>query len=234
MKSLYIIVVLAIFTAACSSSLGTSVGNPPTNSGKAASAVAALFSESTSSSINAQIKKAIQNQTSDCEGTPASCMCSEVASGQGGPDQVSSSTYNTPGTYGSENYSVTLTEEDFCELPDGNQNDTAGVDGEGRFAGFELTADIDASCTDTNNTVSILTMKTGSSGVWRNTDETDTSPAFEPQIYAFFTFETEGATFELNCALFLDTNGLAIFSDCSDESGNTITQDSDVSCQFPD
>lgn len=231
--------------------LGTGVSNPPTNpSDKAASAVAALFSSSSETSLNLPLKipsllldlvvkraladheegHAPDGSGQECTNDPG-CTCTFVASGERGDDQVDDSLYlevDGSTAFGSTARSITVDEDDFCTQPDGTTNTGSGPDGRGRFAGFTLAKAVVGSCGSTT-----ITMKSGSTGIWRNTEASGDTPAYQPEVYGTFIMSTEDVESRFNCTLFLGGNEEFLYANCSDvDTGEEVTQDVDTSCSF--
>ncbi len=228
----------------------TGVSNPPSielpSSGNAAAAIGAMFStnsETSSNSVskvslavaNIFIKQAIaQEGQTQCDNDPG-CMCERVIDGMQSDDRpIEDSKFVVAGSYGSFNNPIEVTESDFCTMPDGTTENTgSGPDGLGRFAGFRLYGDIRTSCTDANSLPLSLSMLSGSTGIWRETDEqSDGTPAYSPQIYGSFDFSFDGAVVTYDCTIFLDEDEVILFSDCSDSRGNTVDLLSDASCRI--
>lgn len=246
--------------------VGTGVANPPTNPStkQAALAIAALFNSNNGSANLTKILQTIKNQEAgeefddrNCENDPG-CTCEEA--GREDDEDVSDEHQIQNGTfpptefvlseYGANGNEISYNNEYFCANPEtGEENTGSGPDGRGRLAFFELTIDIDGSCTefaDDGETIaatSTITMLDGSFGLWRNTDEITaengdvTTPSYEPEIYGHFFMAVDGASVgELNCTIFLeessstdseedDSSGQITFSVCTDENGIEIEQE---------
>lgn len=216
--------------------IGTGVGNPPTSTTtKIAAAVTALFS-SGSDSGSALIRNGLGvtvRYAGTCVGSPAVCLCDEIIEGVNvAPEGIVNGAFTDAGTYGSAARPITLASEDFCTLPNGTENPDAGPDGAGRYATFEIEEDVSVTCAGDSDTATFF-LKSGSSGVHRNTDATNDAPEYRPQIYATFVISDGESEAPFDCTIFLLTNGTAEFVDCSDADGTSITQDADATCQFP-
>lgn len=224
-----------VITSNCGTSeLGTGVSNPPSSTTvkSAAAAVASVFSGMGSDENVIAALKIVAYTETDFDGQPCpdndpACTCSQLD--EGGPSQVETVAFGDAGTYGSEDYSVSLAATDFCELSDGTENSGSGPDGLGKYATFEIIADVSMTCTGEDTAE--IAMTSGSVGVFRNTVATDTTPAYQPQIYGAFIFDVDGTEVTVNCAMFLAEDETVLFADCSDENGEAIVQDSDASCQ---
>lgn len=224
-----------IFTACGDNSVGTGVSNPPTSTTtkSAAAAISSLFtSEDSESSVNANlvliraVEQAPDGGQQGCPEDDPACTCqSDIQNG--GPENVSTLLYGDAGTFGSANLPVTLTEGEYCELEDGTENSGNGPDDNGRFASFTLIGSVDVSCSGDNSTV---TMQAGSSGVWRNTVADGSTEAHQPEVYGNFIFDVDGTDVSVGCTIYMDGNEQIIFSDCSDENGDTIEQETEESC----
>lgn len=138
---------------ACSSELGTSAPNPPTNpSQTTVSAVAALFTSNEDASVNKAVKipaHALRRMLAaarerfevggTCGESDPACTCEGIEIGtDGGPENVVDNAMGTPGTYGSVDYGITLTDADFCRDATGVENTGTGPDGLGLFASFSM------------------------------------------------------------------------------------------------
>lgn len=227
-------ILLTISVTSCGSlSEGTGSddgASPASASGddNAAAAVASLFGSPGGTSLI----KAVAGEEPNCPNDPG-CTCTFVAMDEGGtPSEVSDALYRDTGIYGSDNYPMEVGASDFCAQPDGTMNPGMGSDGLGRFASFELIADVEGDCTDTNGSETTLTMQVGSFGIWRNTDETETTPAYEPQIFGTFSILVDGEVSVLNCTIYLDSTETAAFADCTNEDGQAVAQAEASSCQF--
>jgi hypothetical protein len=228
---------LAVFClCACTTNeIGTGVGNPPTTTTtKIAAAVTELFSQGSDSASRIRgVVRFVEGDPNDCTGTPAQCLCANIVAGENTPpDGIMNTAFGDPGTYGSASRSVTLESSDFCTEPDGTENPEEGLDGAGRFAFFEIEEDVSISCTGDSDTETFF-LKSGSSGAHRLTDATDSAPAYFPQIYGTFIISDGESEAPFNCTIFLLENGAAESVDCSDEDGNSVTQESGVTCEFP-
>jgi hypothetical protein len=150
-------------------------------------------------------------------------MCLEFADdSHPEPENVNTSAFGAAGTYGAEGNSITVTEADFCTMPDGTPNS-----GDDLVAAFEIADDVSASCTDAEDSVTTVTMQAGSMGVYRNTDE------YFPQIYGSFVMVTDNdIETVVNCTIFLNEDGTTDFASCTDENGATVEQSDETSCDF--
>lgn len=259
------ILILGLAVVRCGN-VGTGVANPPTNPStkQAALAIAALFSNVNGSANLTKMLQTIKNQEAgeefddrNCENDPG-CTCEEA--GRENDEDVVDEHQIQNGTfpptefvlaeYGANGNEISYNNEYFCANPEtGEENTGSGPDGRGRLAFFELTIDIDGSCTefaDDGETIaatSTITMLDGSFGLWRNTDEiTDengavTTPSYEPEIYGHFFMAVDGSSVgELDCTIFLeessstdsaedDSSGQITSSVCTDENGIEIEQE---------
>ncbi len=222
------IVLITIIFVACSSSsqVGTGVGNS-SDLDSAASAVANVFSSGATASISAQMAIAYLEaeeeyfEELDCEVEDCTCV---YAGDSNGPAAVQDTLYGVAGTYGSAEDPLAITVDDFCELEDGTEN--SGLD---LVAAFELTDDIEGSCDNADGLEDTIVMQSGSSGVWKNTND------YSPQIFGHFNFLVNGEEeLEINCTIYLaqDTEGTVEYATCTDADGELIVQDSSATCQF--
>lgn len=227
-------ILLTIGVASCgnlSEGTGSNDGASPTSSSgedNAAAAVASLFG----SPGGASLIKAVAGEEPNCPNDPG-CTCTFVAMDETSvPSEVSDALYRDAGSYGSDNYSMEVGIGDFCAQPDGTMNPGMGSDGLGRFASFELVSDIEGNCEDEEGSTTTLTMQVGSFGIWRNTDETDSTPAYQPQIFGTFSILTDGEVSVLDCTIYVDSTETAAFADCTNEDGLVVAQAEASSCQF--
>ncbi len=135
---------------------------------------------------------------------------------EGGPEGVENNQSITAGTYGATGDAVTVDETDDCE-----DNPSSAES----FTQFTLTQDIAGDCTSGND----VTMKTGSTGIFRNT-ETHT-----PEIYGTFDFEAGGETFaDVKCTIRLTEGGVVDTdnSSCVDSDGESLSLSSSDTCTF--
>lgn len=228
-----------IFAACGDNSVGTGISNPPTSTTtkSAAAAISSLFTQNDSeASVSASLvtlRKLNQTQDGNPQGCPdddPACTCQSGGANSednGGPENVSTLLYGDAGTFGSVNFLVTLAESEYCELEDGTENSGNGPDDNGRFASFTLIGSVDVNCSGDNSTI---TMKTSSSGVWRNTVADGSAEAHQPEVYGNFIFDVDGTDVAVNCTIYMDGNEQIIFSDCNDENGDTIEQEAEESC----
>lgn len=175
-----------------------------------------------------------QGDTRDCGEDDPECTCADAAGeseGSGRPEGIIMETFSATGFYGSTTYGVTLAATDFCALPDGTENTGLGTDGRGRFATFELTADVMGVCRDDAEDTDFA-MGAGSTGVWRNTTATADEPDYRPQIHGSFVFEFSGESLAVDCTIYLGESENILFADCTDENGENITQATDETCEF--
>lgn len=204
-----------------------------------ASAVASLFGSGASASVSAnltissdairRLADAAQDEAQGQEGEydggdyQEYDMCAEFSdASHPEPDGVNTSAFGAAGTYGAEGNSITVTEADFCTMPDGTPNT-----GDSLVAAFEISDDVSASCTDAQDSVTTVTMQAGSMGVYRNTDE------YFPQIYGSFVMVTDNDTVTVvNCTIYLNEDETTDYASCTDENGVTVEQSDDTSCDF--
>lgn len=229
-----------LFLCSCESGIGTGVGNPPTSTTtgtKVAAAVTSLFSSGGSDAAN--VLKSVKVRVAElepttCTGTGSSCLCDNILAGESQtPEGITNSPFGDPGTYGSSARQVTLASEDFCTEPDGTENPEAGPDGSGRYAVFEMIADVEAVCTGSSDAAT-FSMKIGSAGVTRNVDLADGESTYQSQVYGTFLLaEGDGESIAYDCTIFIMDDSTAEFVDCSDANGNSVTQESEVTCEFP-
>lgn len=179
----------------------------------------------------------------DCGEDDPECTCAEVMGeleDTGGPDGILMGAYGDEGYYGSFDAGVDLAADDFCAAPDGTENAGLAFDGKGRFATFELGDEVGGTCVHSDGEVVTIAMLPGSTGVWRNTEETEDDPAYAPEIYGSFTYLINGEDeITLNCTIFLDANegpddteDTIVFADCSDENGTVVETDGGCSCEL--
>ncbi len=218
---------LVAWLAGCGSSAETSDSDASlTSQESAAAAVAALFN---GGSVSAMIAKAAEVG----EEPVPNDTCSFVLSGEIDHEHpIVDEPYSDPGSYGSLNVPLHLEEEDFCTLPDETENVGSGPDGLGLVASFELTGDIDGNCEDEYGNRSVITMKSGSYGVWRETEATEEDVAYSPQIFGTFIIEEGDEEMLLHCTIYLDEDETALFADCTNDREETIVQDSSAECNF--
>jgi hypothetical protein len=192
-------------------------------------------------------------RSSDCGETDPACTCEEVASGSAGsPTNIEQVGYVVPGEYGSPSereYLLVVSEGDSCTDSGSTANAGKGPDNLGRVAGFTIKSDVVGKCTRTASAASTgtldatvtkateeltITMKQGSTGVWRNTTAALTTVAYEPQIWGTFTMETSEGILEVRCTIFMGSGEEIHFADCADTAtGETISQvTSNVDCDF--
>lgn len=238
-RTLGIFIFLGSLAACQESELGTGVANPPAGSGptttnKAAALVASLFS---SDSEGQSLVKRVTRYQESSDGTDGfspdqcvddpQCTCA-YANSEDAPSQIVNYLSYDAGTYGSASYSMTVGADEFCQSPDGAENPGLGPDGRGRFVGFELTGGVPGNCDEGTS----FTMSAGSSGIYRNTDETDDEPSYHPQIFGTFNFDIDGESVTVDCTIFMAEDEEVLFADCSDETGVSVIQDTDVRCEF--
>jgi hypothetical protein len=175
-------------------------------------------------------------RNTDCDDDPG-CTCTNLLEGfEDGADDLEFTTYGSAGIYGSDNLSITVDEEDFCTESDGQtENSGLGPDGLGRFATFVSQEDIPMNCSDANDSTvtSTISMKAGSIGIWRNTNEDGDYPGYEPEIYGTFIMASDTDEVTINCTIYLGSDDEDIsVSDCTTEAGAEVETESDVSCAF--
>jgi len=222
-------------------SIGTGVSNPPTTTEQSASAVGAVFSASSSNNnisevvripkyiLDLAINQALaQQQQQQCDANDEACTCTYVE--ENGSDEITQTANGAAGTYGSAGTNVTLTDDDFCKDSDGNTNSGGGPDGNGRFATFTLSSAVSGTCTQ-DGTTRAFSMTSGSSGIWRNTVASGSTPAYEPQIFGTFGFISEGVTSTYNCTIYLGSDETFLFSECTDENDIEVDQTTDATCE---
>ncbi|MBI4238031.1 MAG: hypothetical protein HY696_06390 [Deltaproteobacteria bacterium] len=219
---------LSLLLAACGD-VGSGVANPPTADPTklAAAAVGSLFNQEGETNI-AVVGKS-DSLAAFCPNDPG-CTCTGIQTGQAEPNDVSVAAFNDPGTYGADNAGITVLTDHFCTQPDGTANSGLGPDGLGRLAGFVLTGDVNTSCA-LGSTSTPVVMKTGSHGIWRNTDTNAEGVAYQPQIFGTFTFSVNGTEVIYDCTIYLGNDERIVFASCSDESGSAVSLESDASCQ---
>ncbi len=173
-------------------------------SGSIGAAIGGLFASSGESSIHP-----VENDTcGEFDGEPGS--------EEGNPSGVSTAATITAGTYGSSSESVTVTADDDCES-----------DAENAFASFTLTEDVEGDCSSGGN----VTMKSGSSGIFRNTSD------YVPEIYGTFSFVAGGTTYtDVKCTIRMNGSGtiVAAESSCEDSAGGALSLTSSDTCSFGD
>jgi hypothetical protein len=213
------------------STTSTSTGSATTSSdttGSAGAAAGALFGGSSSSSLSIstatlqRYANAALDENSEVE--PSNTTCDFVESDEN--ENIAMDTYGDEGIYGSEDYSVDVTADDFCTQPDGTDNE-----GDDLFATFEIEEAVTGTCTGDDGDFTVA-MEAGSAGVWRNTDE------YYPEIYGNFIYLiTDAATgaeseVAVDCTIYLGEDEDVLFADCTDEDGAIIEQTEDASCEF--
>ncbi|MCP5464841.1 MAG: hypothetical protein H7A33_07450 [Deltaproteobacteria bacterium] len=232
---------LVLLLVNCGGSIGTGVSNPPTPTAttKAAALVASVFGNQENAQIVADflIRMQTENQDpeddgqfSECAEDDPGCTC-EIVAADTDPDNITSTFYTDPGTYGAIGSSMTVSEEDFCQLPNGTDNPGLGPDDNGRFAAFEIDADVPGQCSDGSETTTFA-MQAGSSGIYRNRVDENGDPLYQPEIYGTFNFSQDGDSITVDCTIFLDINEVVVSASCTDEDGETIDQETDATCQI--
>lgn len=238
LKHFFVIALIFLQNSCGSNEVGTGVSNPPTSTStkSAAAAISAIFNSEENESISALIAWSVQqsaagqesSQQMGCGSNDPACTCTSVEGSGDQPSGVETTPYTNAGTYGSTGNTVTVDEDDFCEMPDGTPNSGSGPDSNGLFAAFELIGDVDMDCDGSS-----IAMKSGSVGVFRNTLASGDTPAYMPQIFGSFTFEVDGSSSAtVNCTIYLSEGESMAFSDCTDENGETVEQEEGASCQF--
>lgn len=240
-----IIVGIAILSVtACGSAAGTST-TATEDSGDvttAASAAAALFATSSASAsvsaltiprsaLNRYVQESLDEENSEQYESGSSDTCLWV--GQESEDMeemIVTGSYGLSGTYGSAGEPMTVSEDDFCTQPDGTENTGSGPDGLGLFATFELIDAVEGSCTSDDDDVTTIEMQSGSTGIWRNTED----PTYYPQVFGSFTYiinnDNEAV---LDCTIYLNDDETVAFANCSDENGDVVVEeDGSANCEF--
>lgn len=219
-------------TVACSGS-GTSTSSLDSaaldNTDAAVSAVASIFGGSSTQNLvisTAQLQKMVEQaqDQQECAENDPYCTCTF---GEEGPDEVDSTLYGTPGTYGADGYSLDIAAEDFCTLSNGTENSGSGPDGNGLVATFELNSDVEGSCDNDDGSITTMTMQAGSSGVFRNNED------YYPEIYGTFSFLiNETDTVDVSCTIFLNDDESIAFAACTDADGSTVEHSDTADCSF--
>ena len=219
---------LILCLVGCGSSSGTLGGsNPATSSQNAASAVAAMFGGGAITNLSVKVA---EYEEPVSEGSTCDIIMSEEADHD--HPEIVDDTYGEPDFYGSIDYGISVSEEDFCTLPNETENEGDGPDSLGLVATFELEGDIEGNCQNDDESPSTIVMQVGSFGVWRQTEATDSAVARSPEIHGHFYILEGDEEMELDCTIYLDENEVATFADCSDVDGNNVVQDSSASCSF--
>ena len=229
-KFYYLLALILFFIGCGTSELGTGVGNPPA-SGKAAAAVAAVFSNDASASVNFIGVRLIKSSfaLNGCSGSPVDCMCTDLIAGTTAPENVTEFAYGSAGTFGAADDSVSITEADYCALESGEQNSGSGSDSLGLFGAFVVDADVVADC----GSDSEIIMQMGSYGVFRNQESQVESGTYYSEIFGRIGFLVDGESVELDCTMQIDTEDQTLLSaSCSDSNGDAIDQDLQASCQL--
>lgn len=219
---------------------GTGVSNPPDATSSVAGAVAAVFGTSSSSNkVILSVQKVSGER--DCGSGDPGCTCNEALGGsQSGGTQndrhdIAMAPFADPGFYGATQSGIQLKEQHFCALPSAPttlNTTSSGPDGKGLLAKFTISADVTATCTDpATSGQTTFSMKSGSTGVWRNTRAQDTGVAHEPEVYGRMILGTDSTSVTVNCTFFLDGNESIISASCSDTNGQAITVDTNITCQ---
>lgn len=140
--------------------------------------------------------------------------CEVVESGDGPPEDVSTSLSITAGTYGMTGATVELEASDGCDQG-------------GEYAGFTLESH-SLDCVDGDGTETTVTM-VDSQGVWRENLDTSTT-----EIYGTFSVQVEGETFSaIRCSLTIthgDEGEGEFGGDCEDSEGAVLEQASETTC----
>jgi hypothetical protein len=125
---------------------------------------------------------------------------------------------------------MTVSEDDFCTQPDGIENTGSGPDGLGLFATFELVDSVDGSCETEDGDATTIQMQSGSTGIWRNTED----PNYYPQVFGNFTYTIDGdEETTLDCTIYLNDDESVAFANCSDENGDVVVEeDGSSNCEF--
>lgn len=193
----------------------------------AATAVASLFGGSASASMSQPLtisKDALNLMVEQGQEQAEFDTCDFLDQG---PGEVVISAYGDPGTYGAEDYTITVAEEDFCTLPDGTETTGDGPDGEGRVAAFELEMAVSGTCVNEDSSETIVEMQAGSAGVFRNNDD------YYPQIFGTFTFVIDGDnSMDVDCTIYLNEDQTVDFAQCTDENGVVVEQSDTSECEF--
>lgn len=218
---------------------GTGVSNPPDATSSVAGAVAAVFGTSSSSNKVIMSVQKVSGERNCGTGDPG-CTCDEVLGGSQSTAQddrhdIATAAFAEAGFYGSAQSGIQLEAQHFCALPAAptTLNTTStGPDGKGLLAKFTISADVTATCTDpSTSTQTTFAMKSGSTGVWRNTRAQDTGVAHEPEVYGRMILGTDSTSVTVNCTFFFDGNERTLSANCSDENGQAITVNTDITCQ---
>lgn len=219
---------------------GTGVSNPPDATSSVASAVAAVFgSPSASTKMIVSMQKV--DDTRDCGDTDPGCTCEEVLGGSQSEEaqhdrpEISTAPFADPGFYGSAQNGIQVDTQHFCalsEAPTTLNTSSTGPDGKGLLAQFTISSDVTATCTNpATNEQTTFSMKQGSTGVWRNTRAQGTDVAHEPEAYGRWILDTSGTSVTVNCTFFFDGDEITLSASCSDENGQAITINTDITCQ---
>lgn len=218
---------------------GTGVSNPPDATSSVASAVAAVFgSPSASTKMIVSVHKVSEER--DCGDGDPGCTCDEALGGSQSSAQddrhdIAMAPFADPGFYGAAQSGIQLKEQHFCALPSAptTLNTTStGPDGNGLLAKFTISADVTATCTNpVTSEQTTFAMKSGSTGVWRNTRAEDTGVAHEPEVYGRMILGTDSTSVTVNCTFFFDGNEITLSASCSDENGQAITINTAITCQ---
>lgn len=218
---------------AVSSGTSTTEAESSTSADNAAAVTGSLFGDSGSGAqltvSTAVLERFVEEAEEDAESHDDN-TCEPLMSGEDqGPDGVITAAYGDPGIYGSQNNEMTVEEGDFCAAADGIENEGDGPDGNGRFGAFEITDDVLFECSDEG--VTSIVMQAGSYGIFRNTPESEDTPAYQPQIFGSFSYLIDGTEeVTLDCTIYLDQDGTIAYADCSDENGAAVVQESDTTC----
>lgn len=237
MKRLVIVmvcVVSGLLSLAGCGQAGTGVSNPPDSTTSVASAVAAVFGTSDSSSGKI-VWRSTKASKENCASVDPGCTCDEVLGGtvSKGHD-ITTAAFADPGLYGSAQSGLQLAEKYFCALPSSPttlNTSSSGPDGKGLFAKFTINSDVAATCTDASGQQSTFAMKGGSTGAWRNTRAADTGVAHEPEIYGRMILGGGGSSTTVNCTIFLGEGEKILSANCSDTNGQAITVDATITCK---
>lgn len=174
----------------------------------------------------------------DCGENDPACTCADASGENGdsdGPSAVTMASSGEEGHYGSLEEGLDLVSEDFCANADGEDNEGLGPDGKGRFAVFTLDGEVLGSCVNENNETTTIAMQSGSTGVFRNTNESEGEAAHYPEIYGTFNYLINGEDeVTLDCTIFLSEDGSIAFANCSDENGTVVETDDSSECQISD
>lgn len=242
-----IIVGIAILSVtACGSATDTSTASTDDSGTEdattAASAAAALFAGTSGSAsvsaltiprsvLNRYVQESLDEENSEQYEGGSSDTC--LWAGQESEDMaemIVTGQYGLAGTYGSEGEPMTVSENDFCTQPDGTENTGSGPDGLGLFATFELIDAVEGSCTSDDGDVTTIAMQSGSTGIWRNTED----PTYYPQVFGSFTYIIDNDNeFALDCTIYLNDDESVAFANCSDENGDVVVEeDGSANCEF--